>query len=158
MDSFEPIAAVAIIIAVIAVLIFIKKKNGSESGTSRIPGVSTAENVLLRPMADYKKLDPGFDSSRFEREVSGLYVENLEVLDVMARGWKQEEGWDRIFATIRARVIEHTGDDNNGQAASVNEAAGKVEVYEWELERESGNTASDWSLRGVREISQETSK
>ena len=65
-------------------------------------------------------------------------IDRISVLSVQLKGYKQENGEDKIIAYLNTRIIDYTIDDNTGHVLYGNKNVEKFMTYEWLLTRTSG--------------------
>ena len=75
LSSGSPFEVVVVIIAVIAFIIYaaVKSKGGNKSGYINVGNRETPQDQL-RPMAEYRTVDPDFDEAALSELISNLYV------------------------------------------------------------------------------------
>jgi len=62
---------------------------------------------------------------------------------VQLKGYKQENGEDKIIAYLNTRIIDYTIDDNTGHVLYGNKNVEKFMTYEWLLTRTSGQLTGE---------------
>ena len=65
-------------------------------------------------------------------------IDRIAVLSVQLKGYKQENGEDKIIAYLNTRIVDYTVDDNTGNVLYGNKNVEKFMTYEWLLTRTSG--------------------
>lgn len=65
-------------------------------------------------------------------------IDRISVLSVQLKGYKQENGEDKIIAYLNTRIIDYTLDDASGRVLYGNKNVEKFMTYEWLLTRSSG--------------------
>ena len=70
-------------------------------------------------------------------------IDRIAVLSVQLKGYKQENGEDKIIAYINTRIIDYTIDDNTGHVLYGNKNVEKFMTYEWLLTRTSGQLTGE---------------
>ena len=70
-------------------------------------------------------------------------IDRISVLSVQLKGYKQENGEDKIIAYINTRIIDYTIDDNTGHVLYGNKNVEKFMSYEWLLTRTSGQLTGE---------------
>ena len=65
-------------------------------------------------------------------------IDRISVLSVQLKGYKQENGEDKIIAYLNTRIIDYTVDDASGRVLYGNKNVEKFMTYEWLLTRSSG--------------------
>ena len=70
-------------------------------------------------------------------------IDRISVLSVQLKGYKQENGEDKIIAYINTRIIDYTIDDNTGHVLYGNKNVEKFMSYEWLLTRSSGQLTKE---------------
>lgn len=144
------------------------------------PVIINAPVMSLKPIEQYYKLDPEFDSegikalianlyvqlqnarqtkdisslrpymtdefySQVNREIDSLrkqhkteYTENIAVLSVSLKGWRQAGGMDYITLGLNARIVSYVLDDVTGKLLSGDKTREKFIEYEIDLSRKRG--------------------
>ena len=93
----------------------------------------------LRPyMTDafYNQMDRQLESFRKNHKTD--YTENIAVLNVSLKGWRQSAGRDYITVGLTARIVSYILDDRTGKLLSGDMNKEKFLEYEIELTRKSG--------------------
>ena len=93
----------------------------------------------LRPyMTDkfYNQMEKGLDELRKSHRTD--YTEQIAVLSVDLRGWRQAAGRDYITVGLNTRIISYVLDDMTGKLISGHKDREKFMEYELELTRKSG--------------------
>jgi len=70
-------------------------------------------------------------------------IDRIAVLSVQLKGYKQENGEDKIIAYLNTRIIDYTIDDNTGHVLYGNKNVEKFMTYEWLLTRTSGQLTGE---------------
>ena len=70
-------------------------------------------------------------------------IDRIAVLSVQLKGYKQENGEDKIIAYLNTRIIDYTIDDNTGHVLYGNKNVEKFMTYEWLLTRSSGQLTGE---------------
>ena len=70
-------------------------------------------------------------------------IDRISVLSVQLKGYKQENGEDKIIAYLNTRIIDYTIDDNTGHVLYGNKNVEKFMTYEWLLTRTSGQLTGE---------------
>ena len=70
-------------------------------------------------------------------------IDSIAVLSVQLKGYKQENGEDKIIAYLNTRIIDYTIDDNTGHVLYGNKNVEKFMTYEWLLTRTSGQLTGE---------------
>ena len=70
-------------------------------------------------------------------------IDRIAVLSVQLKGYKQENGEDKIIAYLNTRIIDYTIDDNTGHVLYGNKNVEKFMSYEWLLTRSSGQLTGE---------------
>lgn len=93
----------------------------------------------LRPyMTDefYSQIDGQLDA--FRKQNKTAYSENIAVLNVTLKGWRQAAGMDYITVGLNSRVISYVLDDVSGKLLSGDRTREKFMEYEIDLSRKRG--------------------
>lgn len=97
----------------------------------------------LRPyMTDafYSQMDRQLD--QFRKMGRTDFTENIAVLNVSLRGWRQASGMDYVTVALNSRITSYTLDDRTGEVLSGDRKREKFMEYEIELCRKSGTITS----------------
>lgn len=97
----------------------------------------------LRPyMTDafYSQMDRQLD--QFRKTGRTDFTENIAVLNVSLRGWRQSAGMDYVTVALNSRITSYTLDDRTGEVLSGDRKREKFMEYEIELCRKSGTITS----------------
>lgn len=97
----------------------------------------------LRPyMTDefYSQMDRQLDQFRHGHKTD--FTENIAVLGVSLKGWRQSSGFDYITAVLNSRITSYTLDDRTGKLLSGDRSREKFMQYEIDLCRKSGTITS----------------
>ena len=70
-------------------------------------------------------------------------IDRIAVLSVQLKGYKQENGEDKIIAYLNTRIVDYTVDDNTGHVLYGNKNVEKFMTYEWLLTRTSGQITEE---------------
>ena len=70
-------------------------------------------------------------------------IDRIAVLSVQLKGYKQENGEDKIIAYLNTRIVDYTVDDNTGNVLYGNKNVEKFMTYEWLLTRTSGQLTGE---------------
>ena len=70
-------------------------------------------------------------------------IDRIAVLSVQLKGYKQENGEDKIIAYLNTRIVDYTVDDNTGHVLYGNKNIEKFMTYEWLLTRTSGQITEE---------------
>ena len=99
-----------------------------------------AKNISpLRPyMTDefFSQMDRQLNAFRLSQKTD--YTENIAVLGVNLKGWRQSGGMDYIVIGLTARIVSYVLDDRTGNLLSGDKNREKFMEYEIELSRKSG--------------------
>lgn len=93
----------------------------------------------LRPyMTDefYSQMDRQLDAFRKQNKTD--YTENIAVLNVTLKGWRQAAGMDYITVGLNSRIVSYVLDDNTGKLLSGDRTREKFMEYEIDLSRKRG--------------------
>ena len=93
----------------------------------------------LRPyMTDefYSQMDRQLDAFRTQHKTD--YTENIAVLNVTLKGWRQAAGMDYITVGLNSRIVSYVLDDNTGKLLSGDRTREKFMEYEIDLSRKRG--------------------
>ena len=71
------------------------------------------------------------------------YTENISVLNVGLKGWRQSAGMDYITATLNSRIVSYVLDDRTGKLLSGDRKREKFMQYEIDLCRKSGTLTTE---------------
>ena len=80
-------------------------------------------------------------------------VENIAVLDVELRGWKQDEEKDSMFALVKTRITDYVVDDATGNVLRGSSNNELFMAYEWTLVRSKGMKTPEAGSSGAVVIS-----
>lgn len=69
-------------------------------------------------------------------------VEDISVLNVLIRGWKQEKGTDIMVVMLDTKITDYVVDDNTGDIVRGSRDEEKYMCYEWILVRTTGVISS----------------
>lgn len=102
---------------------------------------------------DLSQLRPYFSDALYaqmEQQLQGLvqrhrtnYVDNIAVLGVKLRGYRQTGDVDEIIAEVTTRIKDYTVDDKTGQVVSGSDTAEKFMTYEYSLTRTKGTVTQE---------------
>lgn len=102
---------------------------------------------------DLSQLRPYFSDALYaqmERQVQQYvtnhrtnYVENISVLGVQLRGYRQTGGVDEIIADVTTRITDYTVDDRTGEVIKGSKTAEKFMTYEYSLTRTTGEVTQE---------------
>ena len=99
-----------------------------------------AKNInSLRPyMTDefFSQMDRQLNAFRLSNKTD--YTENIAVLGVNLKGWRQFNGMDYIIVGLTSRIVSYVLDDRTGNLLSGDKNREKFMEYEIELSRKSG--------------------
>ena len=99
-----------------------------------------AKNITpLRPyMTDefFSQMDRQLNAFRLSNKTD--YTENIAVLGVNLKGWRQSNGMDYIVLGLSSRIVSYVLDDRTGELLSGDKNREKFMEYEIELSRKSG--------------------
>ena len=70
-------------------------------------------------------------------------IDRIAVLSVQLKGYKQENGEDKIIAYLNTRIVDYTVDDASGRVLYGNKNVEKFMTYEWLLTRTSGQITEE---------------
>ncbi|MBQ7561106.1 MAG: TIM44-like domain-containing protein [Synergistaceae bacterium] len=93
----------------------------------------------LRPyMTDefFSQMDRQLNAFRLSNKTD--YTENIAVLGVNLKGWRQYNGMDYIIIGLTSRIVSYVLDDRTGELLSGDKNREKFMEYEIELSRKSG--------------------
>ncbi len=84
----------------------------------------------------YSQIDRELDAFRTQNKTH--YTENIAVLNVTLKGWRQAGGMDYITVGLNSRVISYVLDDETGKLLSGDRTGEKFMEYEIDLSRKRG--------------------